>query len=61
MLRECIRGDFRDDLGQDADSEPGGAGVGLLGVGEVKGAARGLGPLWSLEPRRGSRGGGGRL
>ena len=30
MLRERIRGDFRDDLGQDADSEPGGAGVGLL-------------------------------
>ena len=44
MLRECIRGDFRDDLGQGADSEPGGAVVGLLGVGEVKGAARGQGP-----------------
>lgn len=38
MLRECIRGDFQDDPGQGADREPGGAGVGLLGVGEVKGA-----------------------
>ena len=38
MLRECLRGDFQDDPGQGADSEPGGAGVGPLGVGEVKGA-----------------------
>jgi hypothetical protein len=41
MLRECIRGDFQDDLGQGADSEPGGAGVGLLGVGEMKGCSQG--------------------